>query len=113
MRTAKEGEMEHNFWVKSQEVLPLFERGKKLEVRVRNGYPERIKIGDILFINQKIRRRVVAIRTYRDFPAMLKIEKARDIHPDMDHDALLRFMRELCPPRLEKKGVLVFELRPI
>lgn len=104
--------MELEFWVKTQTVLPLFERGKKLEVRVRNGFPERIRIGDILYINKKIKRKVVAIRSYKDFPAMLRVENPRHVHPDKDHTDLLVFMRSLCPPHLEKLGVLVFELEP-
>ena len=103
--------MEREFWVKTT-ILPLFERGKSLEVRVRNGFTKRIRVGDVLFINRKIRRKVNAIRSYSDFPAMLCVENARHIHPDLDRENLLQFMRSLCPTHLEKLGVLVFELEP-
>lgn len=104
--------MEIDLWVKPP-VLPLYGEGKDLEVRAKTGLLETICVGDILNINQALRRKVVAIRNYRDFEEMLSKEDHRRIGPGYDEQFVLSRLREIYHTRLEKKGVIVFELQVI
>lgn len=102
--------MEIDLWVKPP-VLPLYSEGKDLEVRAKTGLLERICVGDTLNINQKLRRNVVAIREYRDFEEMLTKEDHQRIAPGYDKKSVLAALRQIYHTRLEKKGILVFELQ--
>lgn len=101
--------MEIELWVKKV-VLPMFERGKKLEVRTRNRFMSSIKIGDKLVFNRAVARTVKAIRRYRNFNEMLGCEKAEEIWPGATAEEILKFLREIYPPMLENMGVIIFEL---
>ena len=100
----------HDWWVR-RAVLPLFAEGKDLEVYVRDGQPRRVRRGDTLFIRNKFWRRVIDIRPYPDFAAMLLAEKYQRIDPRAaTSDEVLAGLRVIYPAHMEVKGVLVFEL---
>lgn len=109
-------EMERDLWVKEQ-VFPLYDNGKDLEVRARTRWLEGIQIKDTLNIHsgsgKTIRREVLAIRLYDDFPALLLVEDPARIVPGYDKERVLAALRKIYRSRPEKKGVIVFELKTI
>ncbi len=105
--------MQHPWFVKKA-ILPLFREGKDLEVRSRNGYSRKIRVGDVLSINRELLREVVAIRAYPNLRAMLLVEDYRRIYPyACSSDELLNLLRTLYPPQIERSGIFVFELKRV
>ena len=105
--------MQHPWFVKKI-VLPLFGQGKDLEVRSRNGYSRKIRVGDVLSINRELLREVAAIRIYPNLSAMILREDYKRIHPGaQSSDELLILLRTLYPPSIEKLGIFVFELKRV
>ncbi|MES2225955.1 MAG: hypothetical protein V4480_04090 [Patescibacteria group bacterium] len=101
--------MEHEWWVKAP-ILPLFDRGKDLEVRVKAGFFLSAKVGDTIVFNQRIKRRLKAIRIYPSFCAMFENEDHARILPGHGLDQIQQLFHDIYPPEREKKGVYVFEL---
>ena len=104
--------MERELWVKWR-ILPLFERGKDLEVRPASRYFKKFQTGDILFINHHLRRKIKVIRVYDDFVHMLDNENIGRIYPGATADEILYILEQIYSPEQEAWGVLVFELEPI
>ena len=103
--------MQREIWVK-RNILPLFGQGRDLEVRVRTRFFENVGIDDILTINNRLRRRIKAIRRYRNFVELLQSEEPKRILPGSTKLEILVLLREIYPSELERKGVMVFELVP-
>jgi ASC-1-like (ASCH) protein len=88
---------------------------KTIEVRV--GYPSMRKIhaGQVLrFVSGEtaVRARVVAVKEYACFDAMLDAEENQAIGAEgMTHDGLLAVCREIYPPAKEALGVLAIHLK--
>lgn len=103
--------MEKELWVKSA-VLPLFQQGKDLEVRICNNHTSSFRSGDVLIINGQLRRSLRDVRRYRDFEKMLAAEKPERIGPGHSADKILHALRSVYSKDSENQGVLVFELEP-
>lgn len=101
---------ERDLFVKSG-IFPLYDLGKDLEIRILDRWTENIAVGDILFINKKIRRSVKEIRAYDSFEEMLKVEDASRIAPGYTRGNILNLLQKIYP-KLKSK-ILVFELVPI
>lgn len=94
-----------------REVIRLFEIGKPLEVRPAWGQASKVRVGDTLIFNDRVIRRVRAIRRYSNLVAMLAAEDYRRIHPEIGSaDELLQILRSIFRAEAEACGILVFEL---
>jgi len=102
------------FWVQG-EALDMYKfDGKDLEVRVGDFFVRRVVVGDVLVINERLRRRVQAIRQYETFVEMLEHEDFRRIAPGVSGQSeVLRRLRLIYPERRERLGVYVLELKPV
>ncbi len=103
--------MRHKFWVKAP-VLPLFDRGKDLEVRTTCALTENVRWGDEIIFNEQTLRRVVTKRPYRNFPHMLQHERPERILPGCTREEVLLTLRGIYSPKAERNGVVVIELAP-
>ena len=101
--------MEHEWWVK-RELLPLFNQGKDLEVRVWARHFESVSKGDLITFNESIRRRVKAVRRYASFAVMLENEDSRKILPRATPEKVLTLLTGIYSRHRELLGVFVFEL---
>ena len=98
-----------------QRFFDLIKSGKKpLEVRVGYDSIKRIKVGEQVNLETHTSRltvRIVAVRNYDSFEAMLKKESFGKIAPDVSSEAeLLDLLKQIYPPNKEALGVIVFEL---
>jgi len=90
-------------------VLPLYDKGKKLEVRVVTTRTKKILTGDIISPGKEIQRQVIAIRIYPTFEKMLYYEDERQIGPGVPEEKILKHLYNTYPDNT--KEVIVFELR--
>ena len=104
--------MVREIWCKGQ-ILALYNRGKDIEVRIRNASTLSIEVGDILFINKSLKRRVIAIREYPNFRAVLGAESSSRILPGYTENEVWRSIHRVFKPSEERKGILVFELEKL
>lgn len=91
-------------------VLPLYDKGKDLEVRTADGYSAQVKKSDTLRIGVALRKKVKNIRRYRNFVVMLQAERSERIVPGADAETVLGLLRTLYSPAEERRGIIVFEL---
>lgn len=105
--------MQREIWVNAKYVLPLFEQGKDLEVRIKSGYFVQFRVGDTVVINNEFYRRIKAIRKYDNFDHMFTWEDAKRIYPGKTKDDLLPILRSFYSHEQEVKGILVFELEEL
>ncbi len=103
--------MEHDFWTRSR-ILPLFDEGKILEIRVATTRFKAVKVRDEIGFNRSVTRTVKAIRRYPNFVAMGKNENPEHILPGASMGQIIEALRETYSLEQEKKGVLVFEIPP-
>ena len=102
------GPQEHLVWVKGP-VLPHIESGTKvLEVRLKTSRFASVRVGDTIRFNQKIVRKVSAIREYSDFESLLKSEDENKILPGHTKLELYGLWQNIWPE--VRKSVLVFQL---
>ncbi len=96
-------------------ILSSYWNGKDLEIRTNTERTARVAVGDVLIINHTLKRRVKAIRWYRDFEKALAVEKPRRIFPGYgwNSDSILKALRTIYTPGAENRGVLVFELEDV
>ncbi len=104
--------MEHEWRVKGL-VLPLFDQGKELEIRVKARFFEGVTPGDVVIFNNRVRRRIVGVRTYRSFELMLREEDPNRIFPGKSAEEMLKLLRSIYPQERELRGVYVFELSKV
>lgn len=102
---------QHNLFVEHR-ILPLYDEGKILEIRVAFTRFRIVKIGDVLIFNGALKRTVKAIRRYPNFTVMRNQENPERILPGATMGQIVEVLKERYPPDREKKGVLVFELSP-
>ncbi len=99
-----------------QKFLDFIKSGRKtLEVRVGYDSVKTVKPGERVNFSSRDQTqtvRVVNVRSYQTFEAMLEHEKADRIVPGMDLASLLRLLREIYPPDRERLGVVVLEIEP-
>lgn len=99
-------------WRVRREFLPLFDEGKDLEIRVCNGFPKRVREGDILKMPGR-KRKVLKIWRYKDFDELLNNQESRRIHPHKDRDGVLQLLRASYTKVQEDLGGLAFKLVPV
>lgn len=106
---------EIDWWVKGKTVLPFIRNGSKsLEVRPNWGKASRVRVGDILLINDEVRRRIVAIRHYPNIALLLEREDFHQIWPPAQSRVeVFQLWRSLYTEQDERKGVLVFQLEQV
>ncbi len=103
--------MKHDFFIRSR-IIPLFDEGKILEIRIAITRFRAVKAGDTIVFNKTVARTVKAIRRYQNFDTMRNQEKPEHILPGATMGQIIETLKEIYSPDLEKKGVLVFELSP-
>lgn len=103
--------MRHDFWTRSR-ILPLFDEGKILEIRIAIARFKTVNVGDKIVFNKTVARTVKAIRQYPNFADMRNQENPGHILPGATMGQIIEALKEIYPPDLEKKGILVFELSP-
>lgn len=69
-----------------------------------------IEMGDTIIFNQTIHRRVVAIRTYPNIPALLANEPLQRILPNKTTFEIERLFVRIWGAGIYRKKCLVFEL---
>lgn len=95
-------------WVK-QFILPFLKDGRKsLEIRVATSFFLSVKVGEILYFNNSVPKRVVAIRRYSNLKHMLEHEDPARILPGWGKTQLTEALERVL--RQEQQGILVFEL---
>ncbi len=100
--------MEYDLWVKSF-ILPLFSKGKDLEIRAQSSFSNKIKVGDIISFNKKFKRRVIAVRQYDDLESMLVSENINRIYPEVDPKEIVE-LKQVFKSFVINRGIIVFEL---
>jgi len=99
-----------NLWIKKQ-FFDLIVQGKKtLEVRVSYPGLKKIKKGDVIGLNNKVKVKIKDIRTYSDFEKMILNEDPNAILPESTSEQVLNLLKKIYPPKKQKLGVIVFEL---
>ena len=103
--------MKHDFFIKSR-ILPLFDEGKILEIRIRFRCFKEVRVGDNVVFNGVVTKTVKAIRRYPTFADMGRSEKPEHILPGATMGQIIGALREIYSPEKEKRGVIVFEFSP-
>jgi ASC-1-like (ASCH) protein len=99
-------------WVKEQYLKQIVSGKKTVEVRVAYTNLSGLVPGDVLRLNDQFTYRIVGIRRYPDFAALLANENPEAIAPGLNSHQLLEALHALYPPEKEALGVLAFELQP-
>ena len=100
-------------WVKDEYLQQILVGRKTVEVRVAYSNITRLEPGDVLWLNERHRYVLTAIRRYQDFAALVAAENPTAIAPDLaDREALLAACRAIYPPDKEALGVVALEIAP-
>lgn len=104
----------HSFRIYADIVPHIVSGRKTLEVRTSHAFFIKVEIGDvIIFSSSSMRCKVVDIRHYDDFEAMLKVEDPNKIMPGWTSDQVLNGLRRLYSSCYEALGVVVFEIKVV
>ncbi|RLF90227.1 isomerase [Thermococci archaeon] len=99
-----------------EEYLRLIKEGKKrIEGRLYDEKRRRIKEGDIIIFEGKLRAKVKALRIYPSFKEMLKKEGIENVLPGVKNiEEGVQIYRQFYSEEREKKyGVVAIEVEPI
>ncbi len=89
------------------------DESKALELRLKRGRFIKIKVGDVLNINEGLcYRKVVAIREYTDIDEVIKNEDIHRIVPNAEPTELKQRVFEIYGNKLRSFHILIFELKP-
>jgi ASC-1-like (ASCH) protein len=99
-------------WIKDEYLQQILAGRKTIEVRVGYSNIRKLKVGDILLLNDCYRFTIRRIGSYPGFEELLKNEDPAHIAPDLDPEQLLPEMRSLYPPEKEALGVVALEIIP-
>jgi ASC-1-like (ASCH) protein len=99
-------------WIKDEYLQQILAGRKTIEVRVGYSNIRKLKVGDILMLNDCYRFIIRRIGNYASFEELLKNEDPAHIAPDLDPEQLLPEMRSLYPPEKEALGVVALEITP-
>jgi len=86
---------------------------KKIEVRVAYPHLESLAAGGYLSLNGQHVVRIIEVRRYPNFEAMLSNESLSEIGPGMSKDELIAQLREFYLPEKERLGVLAIQVEPV
>lgn len=99
------------WWVKGKVFPYIRDEVKTLDVWPLDDKTRQVEIGDILWVNRRVSRQVVAIRFYDSFATAVAREDFRKIWPPArSREELCQLWRMIYPFRAEKHGIFVFEL---
>jgi ASC-1-like (ASCH) protein len=98
-------------WIKDAYLQHILSGRKTVEVRVAYSNISRLEPGDTLMLNDQHPYRIVDIRRYPDFDALVAAEDPATIAPDLPgREALLVACRAIYPPEKEALGVMALEI---
>jgi len=98
-------------WIKDEYLQHILSGRKTVEVRVAYSNISRLEPGDVLLLNDQYPYRVVDVRRYPDFNALVAAEDPVTIAPDLPgREALLAACRAIYPPEKEALGVVALEI---
>ena len=100
-------------WIKEEYLQQILSGRKTIEVRVAYPNLNRLQPGDTLLLNEQYPYRLVAIRRYPTFEALIAGEDSAAIAPDLSGpEALLAACRAIYPADKEALGVVALEIAP-
>jgi ASC-1-like (ASCH) protein len=99
-------------WIKDEYLQQILDGRKTIEVRVGYSNIRKLKVGDILLLNDDYRFIIRRIGSYASFKELLRNENPERIAPDLDLEQLLPEMQNLYPPEKEALGVFALEIVP-
>ena len=99
-------------WIKDEYLQQILAGRKTIEVRVGYSNIRKLKVGDILLLNDDYRFIIRRIGSYASFEELLRNEDLMHIAPDLDPEQLLPEMQNLYPPEKEALGVFALEVAP-
>lgn len=100
-----------DWWVKGEALTYIRDEVKSLDVWPNSDKTRQVRVGDILLVNQRVKRKVRAIRFYDSFATAVVREDFHKIWPPArSRDELCQLWRCIYPVRAERRGVFVFEL---
>ncbi len=98
-------------WIKEEYLQQILAGRKTIEVRVGYSSIRKLKVGDILLLNDQHRYIIQRIGSYASFEE-LENEDPAQIAPDLPADQLLLAIRSIYPPEKEALGVIALEIAP-
>lgn len=99
-----------------EEYLELIKSGKKkIEGRLYDEKRRKIKPGDVILFERKLKVRIKALRIYPSFRKMLEEEGLENVLPNVKNiEEGVRIYRQFYDKKKEKKyGVVAIEIEPI
>lgn len=98
-------------WIKDEFLKHILSGRKTVEVRVAYSNISRLEPGDTLVLNDQHPYKIVDVRCYPDFDALVAAEDPATIAPDLPgRQALLAACRAIYPPEKEALGVVALEI---
>ena len=99
-------------WIKEEYLQQILDGRKTIEVRVAYSNISRLKVDDLLVLNEKYPFTIIRIGRYENFEELLQHESSLAIAPDIASEDLLSRIREIYPPEKEALGVVALEIKP-
>ena len=100
-------------WIKDEYLEEILAGRKTVEVRVGYSNISRLKVGDLLALNELHPYLIQRIGHYADFEELLQHEEASAIAPGVPAGELLSQMRAIYPPDKEALGAFALEIHPL
>lgn len=100
-------------WIRDEYLQEILAGRKTVEVRVGYSNITRLKVGDLLSLNEMHRYVIQRIGHYADLEELLDHEEASAIVPGVPADELLSQMRVIYPPDKEALGAIALEIHPL
>jgi ASC-1-like (ASCH) protein len=100
-------------WIKEPYLDAILNGRKVVEVRVGYSNIERLQPGDHLLLNEQYAYRILDVRRYPSFEALLENESTAAIATDLSKEELLSTLRHLYPPQKEALGVIALQIEPV
>lgn len=102
--------MTRTLWTRDQYLIQILRGEKTIEVRV--GYPNivRLKVGDVIRLNDRYPAQIRRIAHYRSFDHLLETEDPSRIAPGASKEELQAALRSIYPPGKEPLGAVAIEL---
>ena len=100
-------------WIKDEYLQQILHGRKTIEVRVAYANVARLKVGDMLRLNDQSLFRIRRVGRYANFAELLAHEDARAIAPDLAREQLSDVLHKIYPPEKEALGVIAFEIERV
>lgn len=103
--------MARTLWIRDAYLAQILGGEKTVEVRV--GYPNilRLKVGDVVRLNDRYPAKVHRMARYGSFDELLETEDPNQIAPRSSKEELLGALRAIYPPEKESLGAVAIELQ--